>query len=365
MALLRFFLIAVLLPLITVGCQSTASMYAWAPANLKSAVGHRVALAQIVGPAAKANSLHQALLESQPRDADRLVQIVEQHHLQNTTTVQLAAAIENIPSDMAILHAAKQQGIEYVWIGEILESRSTEMTTPLAKDKELKTEIPTSKTPLPNKPSTPTGLIALVHKSARDSRPQFTVSWQLLDVAGSQQVGGQPVSVTHENLRTNHPDLWQRLEQGDESVWAKAAARDSWRLLTPHLQSVPVRLANPYGSLRAGEIRAGNRLAQQGHWDHAEKMWSQVAERNPRNHAALHNLALAAAAREDFSSAKTMAQNALRLHSSSNYEQTVVWIEQRQIEFTEAFQLPPPDHGWLFSPDSRTTTTHNLTAFER
>jgi tetratricopeptide (TPR) repeat protein len=351
MALFRFLLIAVILPLTTVGCQSTASMYAWTPARMKSTVGDRVALAQIVGPTNKTSSFLQALLESQPQDTARQVQIIEQHQLQTTTSVQLAAAIENVPSDMAILHAAKQQGIDYVWIGEIMQPRATNITTqqqPLAATPSL--------VPYPAPTSTPLDSNAQLKRATREARPQFTVSWQLIDVARSQQAGGQPVTVTHDSLRTNHPDLWRQLEQGDESVWAKAAARDSWQLLTPHLHSIPVRLANPYGSLRAGKIREGNRLAQQSHWDQAEKIWSQVAERDPRNHAALHNLALAAAAREDFASAKTMAQNALRLHSSAHYEQTVVWIEQRQIEFTEAFQLPPPDQGWLFSPDSRATT---------
>ena len=103
--------------------------------------------------------------------------------------------------------------------------------------------------------------------------------------------------------------------------------------------------------LGSTEVRRGVEFAQRGEWHEAEVVWRKVIEEHPRNHAALHNLAMAMVARQEFATAKRLAQQALRFHRSSAYESSVVWIEQQQMQYTKAFHLDMPEEGWLFSPD--------------
>lgn len=306
-------------------------MHAWSPAYLKSAVGKRVLLAEIVGPRDKVEALQRALHNARPNDQELQFTLVEQQQLQPISSIQLASATSGMPSDVALLHAARDHGMDYLLIGEILERRQD--YTGIGRVDQDAVGDPHSKPQLDphNEP-------AIV-----------TVSWRMLDVQQGRQIGGQPICITAAHLEKFHPDLAQRRKAGgEEAVW-EAAARDSWRLLVPHVRPLSSRLANPYLQPYASKIRYGNGLAEQGLWPQAEACWQEVIDKSPGNHAAMHNLALAAAARQDLTTAKRMAQSALRLHHSPSYQETVVWIEQRQIELSQAFGIAPPREGWLFT----------------
>ncbi|MFG0261604.1 MAG: hypothetical protein ACF788_04360, partial [Novipirellula sp. JB048] len=60
-----------------------------------------------------------------------------------------------------------------------------------------------------------------------------------------------------------------------------------------------------------------------------------------------HNLALAAAAAQDFSQAKRLARKAVRQYPLPMYQRTLVWIEQAQRQYHQAFNLPDPPEGWF------------------
>lgn len=307
------------------GCRATAPMNVWAPPKLQSAVSRTVVMASIVGDRATARRLQEAIFAARPPELARQVRLIDQAELQRHSEIQLASATENMPSDVALLAEARKRGLDFLLLGEILERRDAAVNRPLSAGND---SLPPTAAP----------------------RAQLTVSWRLIDVGEAQLAGGTPVTVTMESAAELHPDL-AILELDTEGLLATAAARETWRLLAPHVQRVPVGLAKPLLARGSEAVRRGNVHAAALRWDEAERLWQAVSDRHPRNHAALHNLALAAAARQDFDRAKSLAQQALRLHRSRAYEHTVVWIETRHREMVAAFDLPPPEEGWLFAPD--------------
>lgn len=331
------------------GCRTTAPIHAWTPPRLHSAVGCTVVLATITGDPSQAARLTEAISANRPPELSRAVHLVRQAELQRHTDIQLASTAPNVPSDLALVAAAREQGLEYLLIGEILESRGGSPAPrrpdagPLpAEVAELAAGITSSQ---PER-----GDASAKRSSPRIGSERLTVSWRLLDVGEARVVGGMPVTVSTQSAAVLHPDL--AAFSGDtESLLATAAARETWKLLIPSIRRHSVVLAEPYLMPGSSAVRRGNEHATAIRWAEAERVWQEVLERHPGNHAALHNLAIAAAARQDFGRAKELAQQALRMHSSKDYERTVVWIEGRQREAVEAFGLPQPEEGWLFAPD--------------
>ncbi|WP_164102763.1 tetratricopeptide repeat protein [Candidatus Laterigemmans baculatus] len=344
----------VILPLF--GCRSTTStdvapIHTWAAPQLHSAVGRSVVLATIIGDPPQAARLAEALTATRPLEPSRSVRLVHQADLQRHVEIQLASTAPNIPSDLALLSAARKEGLEYLLIGEILKSRGGGSATSAAAAKlaSLPPELAAQA-----EPATPSELASDPPSqgpaSTASSTQRLTISWRLLDVGEARVVGGMPVSVSAASAATLYPDLASS-SGTEEARLATAAARETWKLLTPSIRRETVRLAEPYLLTGASAVRRGNQHAAAVRWAEAEQAWQQALEQHPANHAAVHNLALAAAARQDFRRGKALAQQALQMHGSKDYERTVVWIEGRQREAAEAFGLPRPEEGWLFSPD--------------
>jgi hypothetical protein len=118
-------------------------------------------------------------------------------------------------------------------------------------------------------------------------------------------------------------------------------------LLTPSIRREQVRIEIPYLMPGSGQVRRGNLAAMAGRWGEAEQIWSEVVERYPAQIPAIHNLALAAAAAQDFSRAKRLARRAIRLQPTKLHKESLVWIETRQRDYHKAFGLPDPPEGWF------------------
>ena len=292
------------------GCATTsqAELICWNPPEIHQTAGKTVAVSRITGAGQTAAAIQQAFMSFRPEVNDRLPRLLAQADLQRYSTIQLVAANEAEPSDMALMHAARTQRVDYLLSGEVLEGRG-----------------------------------------AIGSADALSISWRLIDVENNQVLGGRPVTVTGEVLGKTYPDLAASPDR--RSALIEAVARESWRLLSPHLRPYQVELAEPKWTPGAKQVRAGNQFAKQGNWFAAEQIWWQVIQKHPRQYAAMHNLALAFAAKQDFVNAKRMAQQALRHHDNDLHRRTTVWIELRQMDYVKAFGLSPPAEGWLFSPE--------------
>lgn len=299
----RYFGIGLLAFLLSCGgCSAPqAQLYAWVPPKLDSAANRRLLLAKVVGPEELARQLEQAMLASIPRETAGDLLVVTQNQLQAESTLQLVSAVEHMPSDVALLAEAKRRGFDALLFGELI--------------------------------------------TAAPESDRLIVSWRLLDVHHHQRPSlGAPVSVAAGAA-------------GDEAepTSLQELALQSWNLLLPSVEPFDVRLAEPRWLPGSARVRQGNQIAAAGRWNEAAAIWEDVARKHPVNHAALHNLALAQAAAQQFPEAKKSAQRALRAHRSKHYNETVVWIEHRQRDLADAFQLAPPAEGWLFFADPQSS----------
>lgn len=129
------------------------------------------------------------------------------------------------------------------------------------------------------------------------------------------------------------------IDADSADVLAAPTARDAHELtakIAPHYEPVEVTLARQWWGEGKSSVAAGNALARQGDWTAAAEKWQQAKDANPANHAALHNLALAAEARQNYREAFTLLDQALEQFPLKLYHQTRKAMEQRQTTFLAA-----------------------------
>lgn len=305
------------------GCQAAAPIHVWAPPTIQSTVGKRVAIPPLAGDPEIAGPLHAAMLRLQPRSNGIQVYAVDARTLERDETIRLASATEGQTSDIALLSLARSNGVDYILQGEVMSirdaavRRSTERPDPM----------------LPSRPKNLDPLARIPGQDVDSEDSLLRVSWNLIEVTGSQPLSGQPV-------------VTRRLLGQDEAAVVTAAAEAAWQLVIPHVIQDQAQLAAPRLALGSAAIRRGNEAAAHGDWMQAEQRWMEVLRQRPRQHAALHNLAVAAVARQDYEAARRLIAQALQISSSPLYQDTAVWIEQRQRDYHIAFGLPDPPGGW-------------------
>lgn len=129
------------------------------------------------------------------------------------------------------------------------------------------------------------------------------------------------------------------IDAGSAEILAAATAKSSRELadsIAPHYVPVEVTLARQWWGEGKASVAAGNTLARQGDWKAAEEKWQAAKEANLGNHAALHNLALAAEARQNYREAFTLLDQALEQLPLKLYHQTRKAMEERQTTFLAA-----------------------------
>ena len=226
------------------------------------------------------------------------------------TKIQLVSALEETPNDLAVASVARHQGIDYVLRGEVIQKRHA------------------------------------LQQSQADPGT-LNVSWRLTGLDAEYPGGGNPIVLDVKTARELYPDLAYVSDLNE--VLTQAMVRETYRLITPSVDRYQIKLEIPYLLPGSAKTRRGNRAAREGRWGEAEKLWSEVQERHPTQLAALHNLALAAAAGQDFSRAKKLARKAIRYNPSQLHKQTLVWIELKQRAYHQAFLLPDPPEGWFLT----------------
>ncbi|QDT09425.1 hypothetical protein [Planctomycetes bacterium K23_9] len=301
-----------------VGCRMSAPIHVWQPPLIESTVGKKVVLSEVAGPKKTADLLREKLIVGVPSDTGRTTIVSQPVQLEQSEAIRLVSATEDAPSDIALQAAASLEGYDYVLRGEILKDRRP--------------------------------------PSVQANGKRLTVSWRLSELGDSQsrsadqrRARGAPVVVDRESAIQRYPDLG--LVADEEVVLATAAVRDTYRLFTPSTRRDEVTLAIPYLMPGSAEVRQGNMAARAGRWDEAKRIWTQAAEDHSLQIAAVHNLALAAAAAQDFSTAKTLARKAIRRQPTKLHKQTAMWIERMQREYHEAFDLPDPPEGWFLTKE--------------
>lgn len=295
-----------LVTLLAGGCRLAVPIHVWQPPELGSTVGHRVIVSDIVGPQEIADRIEATLINSAPQDRGRATTLLASDRLESKSPIQLVSATDEQPNDLALAAVARQEGIDFLLRGELL------------------------------------------HDSISDqSQPTIKLSWRLTSLTEQDFQGGKPVVMNVESALERYPDLSSFADR--EAIVATAAARETFRLITPWVDRQRIELSIPYLLPGSAAVRRGNAAAHAGQWDEAQQIWSTVAGRHPGQTAAIHNLALAAAAAQDFSRGKQLARQAVRRQPTDFNKRTLVWIEMKQRQYHDAFQLPDPPEGWFLT----------------
>ncbi len=194
---------------------------------------------------------------------------------------------------------------------------------------------------------------ALLFAPANVRRPQrLAVAWRVFDVRSGQLVGNHTLAIDRIEADRKYPDLTLAIPDERERVIA-ASARETWRSVAPYIEQEDVVLALPWLQPGASQIRQGNAYARAGRWDLAEPEWTIAATKNPLSNSAKHNLAVAQAAREDFSGAKETLSTMGPLTRRKMRSETLVWVDSRHRWQHAALGLPAPAEGWAFpEPES-------------
>ncbi len=303
----RFYLLLVALCCLG-GCRIGVPIHVWQPAQLESTAGRRVLVSTVGSNDEVADQIKLSFIQTAPRDAGRESTLVDASSMPSESGVELASAVTESSSDLALASIARSRGMDYVLSGEVLEDRGSPA----------------------EKPEGP-----------------LKVSWRLVSLADRRPVGGKPVVVDVDSAIERYPDLSEI--DDPRQLLATAAAREAHRLIAPSVERDHVELAVAYLMPGSKEVRRGNLAALAGRWGEAEIIWSDVLEKHPSQVAALHNLAMAAAAGQDFSRARKLARRAVRLRPIELHKETLVWIELKQRQFHDAFGLPDPPEGWFIT----------------
>ncbi len=290
--------------LLLIGCRNAAPIHVWQPPILASTVGKQVVISAVAGPREVSEPLKEQLLASTPKDAGRAVTLIDAESMAASNEIRLVSATDNEPSELALASESRHAGADFLLRGEVL-----------GVDQPLR------------------------------------VSWRLLSLADDGEVAGMPIVVDLDSSLQRYPDLGLIIDP--QRVTVAAAARDTFRLITPWIDRRSVRLSQSFLLPGSRDVRRGNFAARAGRWAEAQAIWQSVWDRNPTQVAALHNLALASAAEQDFSRAKELARRAVRLCPTPLYKNTLVWIELMQRDYHESFNLPDPPEGWFVSRPSK------------
>ncbi|WP_143543773.1 tetratricopeptide repeat protein [Rhodopirellula sp. MGV] len=309
------------------GCRVTAPVHRWVPPGLHAAVDQTVVLSEIEGPAELAASLRQRLLDTAPRDEGRKLAIIDVNRLRQqssdseTNPIALVSHQESVASDVSLLPLAKRGDVNYLLRGEVL----VDQTAPWLADRDQRLVVSWCLTPVNSDRDLSPG----------DDRQQSE---------HQQAQYGTPLTINLADALKKYPDLaWLN---DKHAALETAMVRETFALLSPTVQRDKVRLDNPLPLPGSWHTVAGNFYAKSGRWADAETQWQRALKWNPFSSAAMHNLALAKSAKQDFSQARHWASRSVVFGPTKRHQRAAVWVEQAQRDYHEAFDLADPPEGW-------------------
>lgn len=144
--------------------------------------------------------------------------------------------------------------------------------------------------------------------------PTVTLAVKLIDVASGQVRDARQLTRTFKSRDV--PDRQAALRSLLDDCAEEIASR-----ITPHEELVAVELARQYWGTGLADVHRGNVLAREGKWPEAAAAWQAALDANPRNHVALHNLAIASFARGDHAQATAQLDKAIAMFADATYQQ--------------------------------------------
>lgn len=329
----------VVLLLSLTGCRLTVPMYVWAKPKTLHSPHFAVAIGNLEGKADTTRDFCELFLQQRPQNQERLAVYTPQD-LVDSNPVVLASTAPTVTSqgEIGAMQAARKRGTDFLLMGEVIRDELTLEVANSGLPPEVHAAI-----------SSQTGTAPITVR-----RPEhLTIAWRALDTVTGERVATFTTIMDRNLADQTYPELVWEYPDPRKRVLA-ANARETWKSIGPHVTKDRADLAVSWGWPGADKIRKGVVLAKNSRWLEAEQEWQAVVEQHPTHHRAWHNLALAAVAREDFSTAKSHIRKALELSDNRQYQKTFQWIELRQRDYHLAFNVPPPAEGWAFPEPEKT-----------
>ena len=313
------------------GCRRRIPIHVWQPAQVETGPHTKIALAPVAGDSELARRFEDALMAQRP-SASADVALFTSEQLLARSPVRLAST-SALNNDSIAIEAAKAVGATVLLQGEVVTS-----------------DMDLSGTERPQPSKVDYNNLFFAKRNQGDSKQEkLLISWRVVDVDSSKTIGTHVTSLRTEEARQQYPDL-DALSQDDTDLLISASARETWKAVSPIVVQDEVKLAVPYFQLGSWSVRRGVRAAKRGDWQAAEKHWQRTADIFWFNAAAQHNLAIAMAAREDFSNAKLQLQKATGPLAFRLPHESLFWLDSHHRAYYQAHGLPKPSEGWAF-PD--------------
>jgi tetratricopeptide (TPR) repeat protein len=170
--------------------------------------------------------------------------------------------------------------------------------------------------------------------------PTVTLAVKLIDVASGQVRDARQITRTFKSREVS--DRQTTLHGLMAECADEMAAR-----ITPHQELVNVELARQYWGVGLADVHRGNVLARESKWPEAAAAWQAALDKNPKNHVAMHNLAIAAFARGDYAKSRDQLDKAITQFADATYQQNrkVLTAQQKLADLAIAQTRPAPSGG--------------------
>ena len=309
-----------LLAVALTGCAQTAVVKCWEPAEIDVAGIHSVVVTNFSGD----NGPEMAAALAHGLARNDFYAVVAQS--------ELGGEIQNIGFDSdaeldLTFRAAAAADVDGLIFGEVIDYQCDDE---LVESADLRMISESANSSFNRTP------IAMTSKPFIERRATVTVAVQLVDVQTGE------VRATRQLSRSESRDFsaesaiaTEKSEMLDEL--SNLCLQEFVGMLAPHEMACEMKLVScDFFAAGHGKVKCGLRMASRGDWKGAEEQWQSAIEENPENHAAMFDLSIAAARRQDYDLAETYILEALKHEHSRCYTQGLEQIRQRRTAWDRA-----------------------------
>ncbi|MCA9075199.1 MAG: tetratricopeptide repeat protein [Planctomycetaceae bacterium] len=316
--LTRWAAVLFLTVLLSPGCAHTTTVTAWSPAEIELTDVKTIAVLDLSGnDGGSATQILAAGLRS-----DEHYNVVDRQEIQ---PVQWTTAHSGRNSLLTLddLNAAHESNVDAVVTGDVLESSCF--------DRPIDEQDSADSGDRPPHELLTNG--TTVHREAR-----VTIDIRLIDVKTSDVRLARQISRSY----SAEVVLGQSGTQTHREVLddlTRKCVDEFTRLLSPQEHQQKIALAEPSLFDRGYSlVWNGNQFACRGCWEEAIVSWEQAIAKNPDHDAALYNLAIAHAHRQDFARAEQLAIKAVNLRHKPQYEAGLNRIRKQMSDYDVTVQ---------------------------
>ncbi len=305
--------------LLSSGCAHTTTVTAWTPAEIDVSSMRRVSVLGLSGD--PGDLAARKLTASLGRN--KHYSVVDRFDLQQVQWTSGATDRTGLLS-LDNLNAARESDVDTLVVGEVLESSCHDRR--IDSIGEAGTNVPTSEVPE-----------NLEAKQPVDREATVAIAFRLIDVESGEVLVAKQTSHSYHEVVSGQPGTRTHSEILDDLT--QQCVDEFAGLLSPRELHEDVTLAKPVLFVRGYSfVWNGNEFACRGCWDEAIVAWERAITINPANDAALYNLSIAHAHRQNFAQAERMAIQAVNLRHTPLYETGLERIRQQMSDFDTTLQ---------------------------